>query len=190
MKRCTWGQSEVMQEYHDTEWGVPLHDDRMLFEFIILDGMQAGLSWGTILRKRARFRQVFDDFDPLKVAQYDDKKFAELLADPGIIRNRLKINAAIQNARAFIDIQREFGTFDCYIWQFVGNHCVVNQWQTDHEIPSQTPASEAMSRGLIERGFKFVGPTICYAFMQAAGLVNDHTVDCFRYKQLLENQDK
>jgi DNA-3-methyladenine glycosylase I len=186
--RCVWGQSELMREYHDKEWGVPLHDDCMLFEFIVLDGMQAGLSWGTVLRKRERFRQVFDYFDPIKVARFDDKKLAELLEDPGIIRNRLKVQAAVKNARAFLDIQHEFGSFDRYIWQYVDYKPVVNEWKTDQEIPAQSPASEAMSRGLIERGFKFVGPTICYAFMQAAGLVNDHIVDCFRYGQLVSKQ--
>ena len=186
-KRCEWVASAdpLYIQYHDTEWGVPLHDDRMLFEFIILDGFQAGLSWFTILKKREHFREVFDAFDPQKIAVYDERKKSMLLSDPGIIRNRQKINAAIQNAKAFLRIQDEFGLFDRYIWQFVGNKPKRNSWKTLKEIPAKTEESEAMSRDLYKRGFQFVGPTICYAFMQAAGLVNDHVVDCFRYKEIL-----
>jgi len=186
-KRCEWVESAdpIYIQYHDIEWGVPLHDDRMLFEFIILDGFQAGLSWFTILKKRDHFREVFDAFDPQKIAIYDERKKSMLLSDPGIIRNRQKINAAIQNAKAFLHIQDEFGSFGRYIWQFVGNKPKCNAWKTLKEIPAKTEESEAMSRDLYKRGFKFVGPTICYAFMQAAGLVNDHVVDCFRYKEIL-----
>jgi DNA-3-methyladenine glycosylase I len=170
-----------MVDYHDQEWGLPLHDDRKLFEFLILEGMQAGLSWMTILRKRENFRQAFDGFDPLKVAQYDQTKFKELMANPGIIRNRRKIEAAAQNAKAFLEVQGEFGSFDTYMWQFVGGKPLVNGWKTMSQIPSKTKESEAMSKDLKKRGFNFVGPTICYAHMQATGMVNDHTVDCFRY---------
>jgi len=186
-ERCEWVESAdpIYIQYHDTEWGVPLHDDRMLFEFIVLDGFQAGLSWFTILKKRDHFRKVFDAFDPQKIAIYDERKKSMLLSDPGIIRNRQKINAAIQNARAFLHVQDEFGSFDRYIWQFVGNTPKCNAWKTLKEIPAKTEESKAMSRDLYKRGFKFVGPTICYAFMQAAGLVNDHVVDCFRYKEIL-----
>jgi DNA-3-methyladenine glycosylase I len=171
----------LMVDYHDQEWGLPLHDDRKLFEFLILEGMQAGLSWMTILRKRENFRQAFDGFDPLKVAQYDQTKFKELMANPGIIRNRRKIEAAAQNAKAFLEVQGEFGSFDTYMWQFVGGKPLVNGWKTMSQIPSKTKESEAMSKDLKKRGFNFVGPTICYAHMQATGMVNDHTVDCFRY---------
>jgi DNA-3-methyladenine glycosylase I len=170
-----------MVDYHDKEWGLPLHDDRKLFEFLILEGMQAGLSWMTILRKRENFRQAFDGFDPQKVAQYDQTKFKELMANPGIIRNRRKIEAAVQNAKAFLEVQGEFGSFDTYMWQFVGGKPLVNGWKTMSQIPSKTKESEAMSKDLKKRGFIFVGPTICYAHMQATGMVNDHTVDCFRY---------
>jgi DNA-3-methyladenine glycosylase I len=180
--RCEWtGSDSLMVDYHDQEWGLPLHDDRKLFEFLILEGMQAGLSWMTILRKRENFRQAFDGFDPLKVAQYDQTKFKELMANPGIIRNRRKIEAAAQNAKAFLEVQGEFGSFDTYMWQFVGGKPLVNGWKTMSQIPSKTKESEAMSKDLKKRGFNFVGPTICYAHMQATGMVNDHTVDCFRY---------
>ena len=183
--RCGWAGSDPLYvAYHDQEWGVPLHDDRLLFEFLILDGMQAGLSWATILKKRDNFRRAFDDFDPYLVAQYGDEKVAALLADPGIVRNRLKVAAAVQNARAFLEIQREYGSFDAYIWQFVGGKPKQNAWVALSEIPARTPESDAMSKDLTRRGFKFVGSTICYAFMQAAGMVNDHIVNCFRYNQV------
>jgi DNA-3-methyladenine glycosylase I len=185
MNRCAWAGSDPLYvAYHDQEWGVPVHDDRTLFEFLILEGAQAGLSWSTILRKRQNYRLAFDDFDPLKVACYDAQKVAELLANPGIVRNRLKIAAAIQNAQAFLKVQAEFGSFDAYIWQFVGGRPRLNAWQTLSELPAATPESHAMSKDLLRRGFRFVGPTICYAHMQATGMVNDHTTDCFRYQEL------
>jgi DNA-3-methyladenine glycosylase I len=170
-----------MIDYHDHEWGLPLHDDQELFEFLILEGMQAGLSWITILRKRDNFRTAFDGFDPQVVARYDEAKFEELMANPGIIRNRRKIESAKQNALAFLEVQDEFGSFDAYMWQFVGGTPLANSWKTMNEIPAKTEQSEAMSKDLKKRGFNFVGPTICYAHMQATGMVNDHTVDCFRY---------
>jgi DNA-3-methyladenine glycosylase I len=173
--------------YHDEEWGVPVHDDRILFEFLILEGAQAGLSWSTILKKRPNYRLAFDNFDPAVVAGYSDQKVAELLQDPGIVRNRLKINAAVQNARAFLAIQQEFGSFEAYLWGFVGGKPVRNSWSSLAEIPAHTPLSDALSKDLLRRGFKFVGSTICYAFMQAVGLVNDHTVNCFRYAQLSQS---
>jgi DNA-3-methyladenine glycosylase I len=183
--RCVWASSHpLMVEYHDVEWGVPQYDDRVLLEYLILDGAQAGLSWLTILKKREGYRRAFDNYEPAKIAQYDDLKAQQLLQDPGIIRNRQKVNAAICNARAFLTAQEEFGSFAKYIWAFVGNQTRKNAWRTDAEIPAKSPEAEAMSRDLIKRGFKFVGPTICYAFMQAAGLVNDHVVDCFRYNQV------
>jgi DNA-3-methyladenine glycosylase I len=185
-ERCAWaGISDPRYlDYHDKEWGVPIHDDRLLFEFLVLEGAQAGLSWITILRKRDNYWQAFDNFDAKKIAAYDDAKIAELLANPGIIRNKLKINAAIQNAKAFLAVQKEFGSFDAYIWQFVGGKPKVNTWKGMGDVPAETTESRAMSKDLLKRGFKFVGPTICYAFMQAAGMVNDHTVDCFRYTQV------
>jgi len=170
--------------YHDREWGVPRHDDRVLFEFLILEGAQAGLSWSTILEKRFNYRRAFDRFDPRKVARYDARKLGALLADPGIVRNRLKLAAAVRNARAFLAVQEEFGSFDAYIWRFVGGQPVRNGWKTHRQIPAQTPESESMSRDLLKRGFSFVGPTICYAFMQAVGMVNDHLVTCFRYRKI------
>lgn len=183
--RCGWaGDDPLYVRYHDEEWGVPLHDDQGLFEFLILEGAQAGLSWITILRKRDAYRQAFDQFDVQKVARYDEAKIAELLANPGIVRNRMKIRAAVQNAQAFLQVQEAFGSFDTYIWRFVGGAPVVNHWQSLREIPAQTPESAAMSKDLKKRGFNFVGPTICYAFMQACGLVNDHTADCFRHAQV------
>jgi DNA-3-methyladenine glycosylase I len=185
MKRCEWVPDDPLyRDYHDREWGVPVHDDQKLFESLVLDGMQAGLSWSTILKKRENFRKAFDDFDPRKVAEYDQKKILSLLADKGIIRNRLKIEAAIKNAKAFLAVQKEFGSFDAYIWQFVGGKPKVNTWKKDKEIPAKTPESDALSKDLVDRGFKFVGSTICYAMMQAVGMVNDHTVDCFRYREL------
>lgn len=183
--RCTWAGSDPDYiRYHDTEWGVPIHDDRLFFEFLILEGVQAGLSWLTVLKKRPNYLQAFDNFDPCKVATYNLRRIEELIANPGIIRNRLKIEAAVQNARSFLDVQQEFGSFDTYIWQFVGGKPLKNNWQSIADIPAQSDASGAMSADLKKRGFKFVGPTICYAFMQATGLVNDHTVDCFRYNEV------
>jgi DNA-3-methyladenine glycosylase I len=185
MKRCEWANSgELEQAYHDNEWGVEVHDDRTFFEFLILDGAQAGLSWSTVLRKREGYRRAFDNFDARKISRYSESKVSRLLANPEIIRNRLKINAAITNARAFLKVQDEFGSFDTYIWQFVNGRPVQNSWKRIMDIPSSTPQSDAMSKDLIKRGFKFVGTTICYAFMQAVGMVNDHVVDCFRYKEL------
>jgi DNA-3-methyladenine glycosylase I len=182
--RCGWAQSEAMIRYHDQEWGVPVYDDRLLFEFLTLEGAQAGLTWSTILNRRENYRQAFDNFQPEIIAVYDDQKVAELLQNPGIIRNKLKIHSAIQNARAFLETRREFGSFSNYIWKFVDGRPVQNHFQTMSELPAVTPQSEAMSRDLKKRGFTFVGPTICYAFMQAVGMVNDHTVDCFRYHEL------
>lgn len=174
----------MMIEYHDKEWGVPLHDDRRIFEFLILEGMQAGLSWSTILHKRENFRKAFDNFDVEKVVRYDGRKIRSLLSDAGIIRNRLKLQGAVNNARQFIKVQEEFGSFDKYVWQFVGGMPKVNARKTLKQLPACTKESDAMSKDLKERGFKFVGTTICYAHMQAAGMVNDHMVDCFRYKEL------
>ena len=171
--------------YHDTEWGVPCHDDRTLFEFLILEGAQAGLSWETILRKRRDYRRAFSGFDPGAVARYDEGKRNELLEDAGLVRNRLKIAAAVTNARAFLRVREEDGTFDRYIWQFVGGRPRVNGWRGDEDVPARTPESEAMSRDLAARGFRFVGPTICYAFMQAVGMVNDHLVQCFRHRAII-----
>jgi len=183
--RCTWAATDpIYLKYHDTEWGIPLHDDRKLFELLSLEGFQAGLSWITILKKRSNYRKAFDQFEPLKVAAYDSGKVKELLSNKGIIRNKLKIEAAIQNAKSFLAVQKEFGSFDNYIWQFTGRQTIKNAWKTLAEIPPQTKESLAMSKDLKKRGFKFVGPTICYAFMQAAGMVNDHIVDCFRYSQV------
>ena len=186
MKRCNWANgSDLLQSYHDHEWGVEVHDDRTLFEFLVLEGAQAGLSWSTILRKREAYRKAFDNFDARKVSRYSEKTVVRLLANPDIIRNRLKINAAITNAGAFLQVQKEFGSFDRYIWQFVGGIPIRNSWKTMADIPASTPASVAMSKDLKKRGFKFVGPTICYAFMQAVGMVNDHVADCFRYGELV-----
>jgi DNA-3-methyladenine glycosylase I len=182
--RCAWATSPLMARYHDEEWGVPAHDDRVLFEFLILEGAQAGLSWETILRKRERYREVFDQFDARAVAAYGPEKVAQLLADPGIVRNRLKIAAAIHNAEAFLAVQEEFGSFDAYIWQFAGGRLRQNARHSMGEVPASTPASDAMSKALQRRGFKFVGSTICYAFMQATGMVNDHVVTCFRYAEV------
>ena len=183
--RCSWSATDPLYtKYHDTEWGLPLHNDRRLFEFLILEGAQAGLSWITILKKRRNYRKAFDYFDPHKIAEYDIRKVSELLSNEGIVRNKLKINAAIQNAKSFLAVQREFGSFNNYIWQFVGGDTIKNKWESLAEIPAQTQESAAMGADLKKRGFKFVGPTICYAFMQAAGLVNDHVVDCFRYEEV------
>jgi DNA-3-methyladenine glycosylase I len=182
MKRCSWPKSELDIAYHDKEWGVPVHDDRLLFEFIILEGAQAGLSWSTILNKRENYRCAFDNFDARKIASYDSRKIKLLLADAGIVRNRLKISATVQNAKAFLEVQKEFGSFDAYIWGFVDGRTI--QRKSRKSVPAQTRESEAMSKDLLKRGFRFVGPTICYAFMQAVGMVNDHALDCFRYSQL------
>jgi DNA-3-methyladenine glycosylase I len=185
MKRCDWAnRSELEQSYHDHEWGVEIHDDRTLFEFLVLEGAQAGLSWSTILRKREGYRRAFDNFDARKISKYSESTVSRLLSNSEIIRNRLKINATITNARAFLQVQKEFGSFDRYIWQFVNGKPIQNSWRRMTDIPSSTPESDAMSKDLQKRGFKFIGPTICYAFMQAVGMVNDHVVDCFRYKDL------
>ncbi len=181
MKRCAWATTPLLTGYHDEEWGVPVHDDRRLFEFLILEGAQAGLSWETVLKKRPRYREVFDGFDPAKVSRYDAEKIAALLADPGIIRNRLKIDAAVSNARAFLDVQREFGSFDVYLWRFVEGRPVQT---TGAERITHTEISDQLSKDLLRRGFRFVGTTICYAFMQAVGMVNDHEKGCFRRSQV------
>jgi DNA-3-methyladenine glycosylase I len=182
--RCRWAQNERSIRYHDEEWGVPVHDEHIWFEFLILEGAQAGLSWDTILQKRARYREVYDFFDPAKVARYGATKIKKLLADPGIVRNRLKVAASIQNAKSFLAVQKEFGSFDAYIWQFTGGKPLVNRRRTFKEVPARTPESDAMSKDLLWRGFKFVGSTICYAMMQATGMVNDHTLDCFRHREI------
>jgi DNA-3-methyladenine glycosylase I len=181
--RCSWANGENYVRYHDEEWGVPVHDDRTLFEFLILEGAQAGLSWSTILNKRDNYRRAFHNFNPKRVAKYDRAKVKSLLSDPGIVRNKLKIASAVQNAQAFLRVQQEFGTFDRYIWQFVGGQPKVNPWKV-RKVPARTPESDAMSKDLKRRGFNFVGSTICYAFMQAVGMVNDHAPQCFRYCQL------
>jgi DNA-3-methyladenine glycosylase I len=182
--RCAWATDEMMAKYHDDEWGVPVHDDQLLFEFLILEGAQAGLSWSTILKKRQNYRDAFKQFDPKKVAKYDDAKQAELLANPGIVRNRLKISSTIDNAKAFLEVQQEFGSFDKYIWTFVDGKPLQNARQSMSDVPASTPESDAMSKDLKRRGFRFVGTTICYAFMQAVGMVNDHLVTCHRYSAL------
>ena len=184
MKRCDWAKSDLMITYHDEEWGVPLHDDRALFEFLILEGMQAGLSWETILKKRDNFRAAFSDFNPRAIAKYEARKIRRLMADAGIIRNNLKIRAAIRNARAFIAIQKEFGSFDAYVWKLAGGQPRRHRRKNLAEVPAKTSISDAMSKELTRRGFKFVGSTICYAFMQAVGMVNDHIVTCFRWKEV------
>ena len=182
--RCEWATTELGIAYHDEEWGVPVHDDSRLFEMLILEGAQAGLSWETILRKREGYRSAFDDFDPALIAEYGPEKSERLLADPGIVRNRLKIAAATANARAFLEVQREFGSFDAFLWRFVAGAPICNSRQSIHDLPAKTDLSDALSKDLLKRGFKFVGSTICYSFMQAVGMVNDHTVHCFRYSQL------
>ncbi len=185
MSRCNWpGDDSLMIKYHDEEWGAPVHNDKLLFEYMLLDAFQAGLSWRTVLHKRENFRKAFDNFNPEKIAKYGKAKYKNLLKDTGIIRNRAKINAAIINAEKFLEIQKEFGNFDKYIWQFVGDKPVINKFKKLSSIPAKTKQSDDMSKDLKKRGFKFVGSTICYAFMQAAGMVNDHLVDCFRYKKL------
>ncbi|MGB9244081.1 MAG: DNA-3-methyladenine glycosylase I [Candidatus Acidiferrales bacterium] len=180
-RRCHWATSPLMIEYHDKEWGVPVHDDRVLFEFLILEGAQAGLSWETILNKRENYRRAFDHFDAAKIARYDGRKVRSLMADAGIVRNKLKIASTISNAKAFLEVQKEFGSFDRYIWQFVGGKPKINRWKSGQRLPARTPESDAMSKDLKKRGFRFVGSTICYAFMQATGMVNDHSVDCIRH---------
>jgi DNA-3-methyladenine glycosylase I len=185
MERCPWAKSELYVRYHDTEWGVPVHDDRVLFEFLILEGAQAGLSWETILKKRDHYRVAFDDFDPIRVARYDKRKIRQLLANPRIVRNRLKIESAVQNAKAFLALRQKFDSFDAYIWQFVGGAPKRNRWKSFEQVPARTPESDAMSKDLKRHGFMFVGSTICYAFMQAVGMVNDHLVGCFRHAELV-----
>lgn len=185
MNKCDWALSSLSEEkYHDDEWGVPIHDDQLLFEFLILEGAQAGLSWSTILNKRQCYREAFDHFDATKIALYQQEKIEQLLSNPGIIRNKLKVNAAITNAKAFLAIQQQAGSFDRYIWQFVQGKSIQNHWQHLSQVPVSTAESEQMSKSLKQKGFKFVGPTICYAYMQAVGMVNDHMVDCFRHDQL------
>jgi DNA-3-methyladenine glycosylase I len=184
-RTCHWAQSGILARYHDEEWGVPVHDDRVLFEFLILEGAQAGLSWETVLRKRDRYREVLDGFDATRIARYDARKVRALLADPGIIRNRLKIASTISNARAFLDVKREFGTFDSYIWQFTGGKTLRLTRRAPKDVPARTAESDAMSKALKKRGFRFVGSTICYAFMQATGMVNDHLRTCFRWSAVI-----
>jgi len=187
-RRCPWGTNPAMITYHDEEWGVPQHDDRVLFEFLILEGAQAGLSWSTILAKREAYRKAFSKFEPAKVARYKADNIKRLMHDSGIVRNRLKIDSAVRNARALLEVKREFGSFDRYIWQFAGGSPIKNSWRTLKQIPAETDESRAMSKDLKVRGFNFVGPTVCYAFMQAVGMVNDHLVSCFRYRQVTKNR--
>jgi DNA-3-methyladenine glycosylase I len=184
VQRCPWPTEEKMIRYHDEEWGVPVHDDRLLFEFLILEGAQAGLSWSTVLKKRENYRAAFDNFDAEKIARYGEKKSAQLLNNPGIIRNRLKIHATIQNAKSFLKVREEFRSFDAYLWRFVDGKPIANRRKSMKEVPARTKISDAMSKDLLKRGFKFVGSTICYAFMQATGMVNDHLVTCFRQEEL------
>ncbi len=184
MKRCTWASNELNIPYHDAEWGVPVHDDRLFFEFLMLEGAQAGLSWDTILRKREAYRKAFDNFEPAKVAKYTDAKCEKLMLNEGIIRNRLKIASAVRNAKALLAVQKEFGSFDAYIWGFVGGKPIVNKLKGHGDVPAKTDISDAISKDLKKRGFNFVGSTIMYAFMQATGMVNDHLVSCFRFKEV------
>jgi DNA-3-methyladenine glycosylase I len=188
--RCGWARNELAISYHDEEWGVPVHDDRRWFEFITLEGAQAGLSWDTILRKRDAYRSAFKEFDPARVAKFGDRDVTRLLADAGIVRNRLKINSTIGNAQAFIAVQKEFGSFDEYVWRFVGGRPRINKWRALKQVPARTDESDAMSKDLLGRGFKFVGSTICYAMMQATGMVNDHMVDCARYRAVMRSARK
>jgi DNA-3-methyladenine glycosylase I len=188
--RCKWASNELNIPYHDAEWGVPVHDDRRWFEFLLLEGAQAGLSWDTILRKRERYRKLFSDFDAAKVARYDAARIRKVLGDAGIVRNKLKVHGAVQNARAFVALQEERGSFDAYVWEFVGGKPIVNRWRTHGEVPAQTALSEALSKDLRRRGFTFVGPTIVYALMQATGLVNDHLVGCFRYREIAAGKQR
>ena len=185
VQRCAWASTDLLIPYHDREWGVPQHDDNVLFEFLVLEGAQAGLSWSTILAKRDAYRKAFSGFNPRKVAAYGTDKLSQLLANPGIVRNRMKIESAVRNARAFLDVQKAFGSFDRYIWEFVGGRPVTRSWRASNRIPAQTPESVRMSKDLLKRGFNFVGPTVCYAFMQAVGMVNDHVVDCFRHAEII-----
>ena len=187
MKRCSWSENsfEAYVRYHDEEWGVPVHDDRVHFEFLILEGAQAGLSWSTILKRREGYRQAFADFDPEVVATYDEDMIQDLLQDKGIIRNKLKVRGAVINAQKFLEVQKEFGSFDAYVWAFVGHSPIINAWEHSSQVPATTKESDALSKDLKKRGFKFVGSTIMYAYMQACGLVNDHTTDCFRYRELI-----
>lgn len=186
IERCSWcGDDPLYMEYHDKEWGLPVHDDTKLFEMLILEGAQAGLSWITILKRREGYRKAFDKFNAKKIAAYDQKKIDSLLADTGIIRNKLKVNAAIKNAKAFLDLQAEYGSFDSYIWQFVNHKAIQNKWKSSADVPAETAESQAMSKALKKLGFSFVGPTICYAYMQATGMVNDHITSCYRYKEIL-----
>ena len=185
-KRCEWSVNYSGQDYHDKEWGVPIYDDRLLFEFLILEGAQAGLNWSTILAKRENYRIAFDNFDAKKIVKYDQNKIEELLQNPGIVRNKLKINSVVSNARAFIEIKNEFGRFDTFIWKFVDHEPIQNSWKKLSDIPANTEISDEMSKELKKRGFKFIGSTICYAFMQAVGMVNDHTIDCFRYNEVMD----
>jgi|SRR5579875_610343 len=184
VKRCPWAVSELGMAYHDHEWGVPAHDDRLLFEFLILEGAQAGLSWETILKKRAAYRLAFAGFDPARVARFDERRIQRLLANPGIVRNRLKVSSAVENAKRVLKVQDEFGSLDAFLWRFVDGQPKRNAWRTMSQVPARTSQSDAMSRELARRGFRFVGPTICYAFMQAVGMVNDHLVNCFRYTHI------
>lgn len=188
--RCAWARNDLSIAYHDCEWGVPQHDDRVLFEFLLLEGAQAGLSWDTILRKRENYRAAFAGFDPKKIACYDARKIRSLMANDGIIRNRLKILSATKNAKAFLEVQKEFGSFDCYIWQLVGGDTLINARNKSKDVPARTPESDAMSKDLKKRGFTFVGSTICYAFMQAVGMVNDHLTTCFRYREIQRPQHR
>ena len=189
--RCPWSTSDPLYlQYHDTEWGVPVHDDRTLFEMLLLEGAQAGLSWITILKKRDNYRKAFDGFNPEAIARYDRRKVKQLLSDEGIVRNRLKIEGTIRNAQAFIEVQQEFGSFDRYIWRFVDGRPIVNSWKLPKDIPAKTPVSDAMSKDLKKRGFSFVGSTICYAFMQAVGMVNDHEISCFCYERVKKSAEK
>jgi len=187
VRRCDWAQSPLMIEYHDREWGVPVHDDRVLFEFLILEGAQAGLSWETILNERENYRRAFDRFNPIEIARYDRRKVRALLADPGIVRNRLKVASTITNAQAFLALKKEFGSFDRYVWQFVGGKPKVNRPRGTRDVPARTADSDALSKDLKKRGFCFVGSTICYAFMQAVGMVNDHAIDCFRRREIISS---
>lgn len=184
MTRCPWASNELAVAYHDEEWGVPQHDDRVLFEFLILEGAQAGLSWDTILQKRARYREVYEGFDPERVARFDARQRAAMLKDSGIVRNRLKVESSVQNAKLFLEVQDEFGSFDAYLWGFVGGKPRVNRWRQRGQVPAVTREAEVMSKDLLKRGFRFVGPTICYAYMQAVGMVNDHLLSCFRHGEV------
>jgi DNA-3-methyladenine glycosylase I len=187
--RCDWNSIDdpLYRTYHDTEWGVPVHDDRRIFEYLILEGFQAGLSWYTVLKKRSNFRKAFDDFNPETIAGYDSEKISQILSDPSIIRNRLKVESAVNNAKAFLKVQKEFGSFDRYIWGFVDYRPILNRWRSTKEVPSTSPISDKLSRDLVSRGFRFVGSTICYAHMQATGMVNDHLISCFRYREIIDS---